>query len=75
MESCAWCHGDKSGGNPELRNVTSKAKRKAAVPSPAGTGGGSPGGGSPGAGSGGGSPPTDHRPATRTLRSGEGTRR
>ncbi len=27
MESCAWCHGDKSGGRPDLKNVISRARR------------------------------------------------
>jgi predicted CXXCH cytochrome family protein len=53
MEACAWCHGDKSGKSPELKNVVSRAR----VPRPsAGVGGGAGAGGpgSPGAGSGGG---------------------
>jgi predicted CXXCH cytochrome family protein len=54
MEMCASCHGDKSGKNPELRNVISKARR---TRSPEGTAGGAgAGGGAAGTGgSGGGS--------------------
>lgn len=53
MESCDWCHGDKSGKNPDLKKVIQKARR----PTNTGTGGGSGGGGagSGGAGSGAGS--------------------
>jgi predicted CXXCH cytochrome family protein len=49
MESCAWCHGDKSGQRPELKDVVSRARR--AAPSTGAAGAGSPGAGSPGAGS------------------------
>ena len=47
MESCAWCHGDKSGKRPDLKDVASRARPK---PSPQTTGVGS------GAGSGGAAP-------------------
>jgi predicted CXXCH cytochrome family protein len=47
MESCDWCHGDKSGKHPELKKVTSRARRGKASE---GFGGGA---GSPGAGGGG----------------------
>lgn len=58
MDSCAWCHGDKSGRNPELKNVISRARRKApadagAAGSGAGSGGGAP---APGIGIGGAAP-------------------
>jgi predicted CXXCH cytochrome family protein len=49
MQSCDWCHGDKTGKNPSLKNVVSQARPKA--PAAVGTGGGAPGGGS-GSGSG-----------------------
>ncbi len=50
MESCDWCHGDKTGAHPELKNVVSKARRAP----PADTGAaGSAGAGAGGAGSGG----------------------
>ncbi len=52
MDSCAWCHGDKSGDRPELKNVISRARRTPATGS-AGAGAGSGGAGSGGAGSGG----------------------
>jgi len=53
MQSCDWCHGDKSGKRPDLKRVTDRAMRK----SPAGSAGGGSGspGGSPGGGSGAGS--------------------
>jgi predicted CXXCH cytochrome family protein len=43
MESCAWCHGDKSGKNPGLKPVTSNARRPARN---LGAGSGGPGSGS-----------------------------
>jgi predicted CXXCH cytochrome family protein len=50
MESCDGCHGDKSGKNPQLKNVISNARRR---PVPGGAGGGTGGGsGGPGSGSG-----------------------
>jgi predicted CXXCH cytochrome family protein len=50
MESCAGCHGDKSGKRPDLKNVISRAK-----PLPPGSaGGGGAGGGGAGGGGGGG---------------------
>ena len=52
MESCDGCHGDKSGKNPKMKSVISKARPVAPTSGAAGTGGG----GSPGAGSGGGAP-------------------
>jgi predicted CXXCH cytochrome family protein len=55
MQSCDWCHGDKSGKNPEMKKVISKAKRT--TPNlGAGGGSGSPGGGAGSPGSGAGSP-------------------
>jgi predicted CXXCH cytochrome family protein len=61
IESCAGCHGDKSGQHPELKNVISRAKRKTPDSSgeagSAGTGGGAAGSGGAGApGSGAGAP-------------------
>jgi predicted CXXCH cytochrome family protein len=53
MESCAWCHGDKSGHAPELKNVLSRAKRGNPSQGSAGAGAGGAASGSPGAGSGG----------------------
>jgi predicted CXXCH cytochrome family protein len=52
MDSCAWCHGDKSGNRPELKDVTSLARPK---PGAAGLGGGSGSGAGAGAGPGSGS--------------------
>ncbi len=40
MDSCAGCHGDKSGRNPELKNVT----QRAFPPAPVGAGGAGGGG-------------------------------
>jgi predicted CXXCH cytochrome family protein len=40
MEACAWCHGDKSGKNPGLKSVTSRARRAPATQG-AGSGSGS----------------------------------
>jgi predicted CXXCH cytochrome family protein len=55
MDSCAWCHGDKTGKFPQLKNVVLRAKPKPDTGAGAGSpGSGSPGSGSPGAGSGGG---------------------
>jgi predicted CXXCH cytochrome family protein len=51
MEMCSACHGDKSGKNPELRNVISKAKKPKATDGAAG-GAGAGGAGAGGAGSG-----------------------
>ena len=44
MDSCAWCHGDKSGQRPDLKNVISKARRTPAADRGA-AGAGAPGGG------------------------------
>jgi predicted CXXCH cytochrome family protein len=41
MQSCDWCHGDKSGKNPEMKKVISKAKRTAPKLGAGGAGGGS----------------------------------
>ena len=51
---CAGCHGDKSGKNPELRNVISRAKKAKTLEGAAGGAGagGSGSGSSPGSGSG-----------------------
>lgn len=35
MESCAWCHGDKSGTRPELKDVVSRARRTPSDPNTA----------------------------------------
>ncbi len=51
MESCAWCHGDKSGQRAELEDVTYRAKRKKVAAGAAGTGDAATGAGS-GSGSG-----------------------
>jgi predicted CXXCH cytochrome family protein len=66
MDSCAGCHGDKSGSRPDQKNIISKAKRKTepatgAAGGPGAAGGGTGGGasGAPGGGAGapgGGSP-------------------
>lgn len=40
MEACAWCHGDKSGKNPELKEVTSRSRKPDPV-NGVGVGGGS----------------------------------
>ena len=55
MESCDWCHGDKSGKNPEMKNVISKSQADAApasVAERAARGGGGAAGGGAGSGSG-----------------------
>ncbi|HTN52013.1 MAG TPA: cytochrome c3 family protein [Anaeromyxobacter sp.] len=49
IESCAWCHGDKSGNRPDLKNVTSAARPK---PADTGAGAGGAGGAASGAGAG-----------------------
>jgi predicted CXXCH cytochrome family protein len=51
MQSCDWCHGDKSGKHPELKDVVGALKRKppAAAGAPTRTGAGA-GGETPGAG-------------------------
>jgi predicted CXXCH cytochrome family protein len=49
MEMCSACHGDKTGKNPEMRNIVSKARRPrpaSGAAGGAGAGGGSPAGGS-----------------------------
>jgi len=61
MQSCAWCHGDKSGNRTDLKDVASLSRPK---PTPAATGaagagaaaGASGSGGGPGAGAPGGTP-------------------
>jgi predicted CXXCH cytochrome family protein len=40
MDSCTWCHGDKSGEHPELKNVISNARRSSAAREPPGAGAG-----------------------------------
>ncbi len=52
MDSCAWCHGDKSGTRSELKDVISRAKRKPTEPGAAtgAAGGSASGGGAPGSG-------------------------
>jgi predicted CXXCH cytochrome family protein len=56
MESCDGCHGDKSGKNPKLKSVISRARRP-------GTGtGAAGGGGSPAPGAGAGAGPGDPAP-------------
>jgi predicted CXXCH cytochrome family protein len=64
MQSCDWCHGDKTGKNPSLKNVVSKALPGNAPATGAGAGA-SGGGGSPGGGSG--------APGGSTAGSGGGT--
>ena len=57
MDSCTWCHGDKSGEHPELKNVTSNARRSAGSREPPGAGSGAgQGGASEAAWPGGGAP-------------------
>jgi predicted CXXCH cytochrome family protein len=61
MESCDGCHGDKSGKNPAMKSVISRAKKPGTEPNSGAAGAGAGGAGSgagagPGAGSGGGSP-------------------
>lgn len=52
MESCAWCHGDKSGKDPSMKEVISRSRR----PKPdLGAAGGGSGGGGAGGGAGSGS--------------------
>jgi hypothetical protein len=43
MQSCAWCHGDKTGTRPDLKPVTDRARPKK---EPSTGMGGSAGGGS-----------------------------
>jgi predicted CXXCH cytochrome family protein len=52
METCAWCHGDKSGKNPELKEVISRARKPQSGPA-TGVGGGAGSGAGSGSGEGG----------------------
>jgi len=61
MESCDGCHGDKSGKNPAMKNVISRARPTPPPAGAAGSGSGSGGGGSS-SGSGSGEPSTLPRP-------------
>lgn len=63
MDSCAWCHGDKSGKAPELKNVISRARKPASSPGLGGGAGGAGGSGGGGAGSGAGSGSGEPPPA------------
>jgi predicted CXXCH cytochrome family protein len=52
IESCAWCHGDKTGTRPDLKNVISAARPKPVDGGSAGTGGAGGPGAPAGAGAG-----------------------